>query len=205
MLLTSVFFLCQCCTIFVYFSTAFALDSNPTLPYNNKKKSTKKKLVAQYDQHRLQTAAADQHQLQQLHHQQQQHHLLSHDSSSAQTKAEEIVLLEKQGRCSQKQRHSNAGAASAIAIGNLAQVSHTVGQNMADISNIGGGGGGGGAGAAGGSSATIGGTKKVRRIYRNRREKKTVFVFLYVYCDNFGRVRDLQERYRQKEIIACDI
>lgn len=39
------------------------------------------------------------------------------------------MLLEKQGRCSQKLRNN--------ATGNLAQVTHTVGQNMTDISNIG--------------------------------------------------------------------
>lgn len=45
MLLTSVFFLlCQCCTIFVYFSTAFvALESNPTL--DNNKNKTKRNLL----------------------------------------------------------------------------------------------------------------------------------------------------------------
>lgn len=48
---------------------------------------------------------------------------------SNQTKAEEIVLLEKQGLCSQKLRNNMTG--------NLAQVTHTVGQNMTDISNIG--------------------------------------------------------------------
>lgn len=112
--------------------------------------------MAQYDQHRLQAVAADQHQLQQMQHQQQQ---LLHDSSvSAQSQGEDIVLLEKQGRCSQKQRHSNAGAASSIA-SNLAQVSHTVGQNMADISNI--GVGGVGADGTGGAAAIGGGTKKV--------------------------------------------
>ncbi|KAL5291744.1 AMOTL1 family protein [Megaselia abdita] len=42
-------------------------------------------------------------------------------------KADEIVFLEKQGRYSQKNRGS----------GNLAQVTHNVGQNMTDISNIG--------------------------------------------------------------------
>lgn len=136
-----------------------ALQQNKNTP-KQIQHPTKQKLVAQYDHHRLQTAAADQHQLQQLHLHQQQHqqqqHLLSHDSSSAQSKAEEIVLLEKQGRCSQKQRHSNASAASSAVPSNLAQVSHTVGQNMADISNIGGGGGGASEGAV-----TIGGSKKV--------------------------------------------
>lgn len=47
-----------------------------------------------------------------------------------QTKADEIVLLEKQGICSQKLRNNITG--------NLAQVTHTIGQNMTDISNIGG-------------------------------------------------------------------
>lgn len=51
------------------------------------------------------------------------------DSQTNQTKSEDIVLLEKQGRCSQKLRNN--------ATGNLAQVTHTVGQNMTDISNIG--------------------------------------------------------------------
>lgn len=45
------------------------------------------------------------------------------------TKTEDIALLEKQGKCSQKLR-SNA-------TGNLAEVSHSVGHNMTDISNIG--------------------------------------------------------------------
>lgn len=45
--------------------------------------------------------------------------------SNNSTKAEEIVLLEKQGRSSQKLRS------------NLAQISSTIGQNMTDISNIG--------------------------------------------------------------------
>ncbi|XP_055689779.1 uncharacterized protein DDB_G0284459-like isoform X2 [Lutzomyia longipalpis] len=44
-------------------------------------------------------------------------------------KNEEIVLLEKQGRCSQKIRNNT--------MGNLVQVSQSVGQNMTDISNIG--------------------------------------------------------------------
>lgn len=44
-------------------------------------------------------------------------------------KNEEIVLLEKQGRCSQKMRNNT--------MGNLVQVSQSVGQNMTDISNIG--------------------------------------------------------------------
>lgn len=43
---------------------------------------------------------------------------------SIQTKPDEIILLEKQGLCSQKLRN------------NLAQVTHTIGQNMTDISNI---------------------------------------------------------------------
>lgn len=51
------------------------------------------------------------------------------NQSTNQTKTEEIVLLEKQGRCSQKIRNNT--------MGNLAQVSHSVGQNMTDISNIG--------------------------------------------------------------------
>lgn len=51
------------------------------------------------------------------------------ENQTNQTKSEDIVLLEKQGRCSQKLRNN--------ATGNLAQVTHTVGQNMTDISNIG--------------------------------------------------------------------
>lgn len=46
-----------------------------------------------------------------------------------QTKADDIVFLEKQGLFSQKLRINLTG--------NLAQVTHTVGQNMTDISNIG--------------------------------------------------------------------
>ncbi|XP_063701887.1 myb-like protein AA [Culicoides brevitarsis] len=46
-------------------------------------------------------------------------------------KPDEMVLLEKQGRCSQKLRNTT--------VGNLAQVTHNCGQNMTDISNIGGG------------------------------------------------------------------
>lgn len=45
-----------------------------------------------------------------------------------QTKTDEFILLEKQGLCSQKLRNNLTG--------NLAQVTHTVGQNMTDISNI---------------------------------------------------------------------
>lgn len=52
------------------------------------------------------------------------------DTESA--KPEEMVLLEKQGRCSQKLRNTSV-------VGNLAQVTQSVGQNMTDISNIGGG------------------------------------------------------------------
>lgn len=51
----------------------------------------------------------------------------SHDIDHS--KAEDIILLEKQGKCSQKMRNN--------ATGNLAEVSHTVGHNMTDISNIG--------------------------------------------------------------------
>lgn len=46
-----------------------------------------------------------------------------------QSKMEEIALLEKQGRCSQKLRNSLTG--------NLATISQIVGQNMTDISHIG--------------------------------------------------------------------
>lgn len=49
--------------------------------------------------------------------------------SSNQGKSEDIALLEKQGRCSQKLRNNVTG--------NLAHVTQTVGQNMTDISNIG--------------------------------------------------------------------
>lgn len=56
--------------------------------------------------------------------------LESGTAMSNQTKAEEIILLEKQGICSQKIRNNMTG--------NLAQVTHTIGQNMTDISNIGG-------------------------------------------------------------------
>lgn len=51
----------------------------------------------------------------------------SHDIDHS--KSEDIVLLEKQGKCSQKMRNN--------ALGNLAEVTHTVGHNMTDISNIG--------------------------------------------------------------------
>lgn len=53
----------------------------------------------------------------------QRHHDIDH------SKSEDIVLLEKQGKCSQKMRNNVTG--------NLAEVSHTVGHNMTDISNIG--------------------------------------------------------------------
>ncbi|KAL1401959.1 hypothetical protein pipiens_019912, partial [Culex pipiens pipiens] len=46
------------------------------------------------------------------------------------TKPEDMLLLEKQGRCSQKLRSNQ--------LSNLAHVTQTVGQNMTDISNIGG-------------------------------------------------------------------
>lgn len=59
-----------------------------------------------------------------------QEHREQDSSQSNQAKSEEIVLLEKQGRCSQKLRNNVTG--------NLAQVTQTVGQNMTDISNIGG-------------------------------------------------------------------
>ncbi|KFB51758.1 hypothetical protein ZHAS_00019852 [Anopheles sinensis] len=77
-------------------------------------------------------------------------------------KAEDMVLLEKQGRCSQKLR-GGSGSSSAT-LGNLAHVSQAVGQNMTDISNIGVtgvGSGGGGVGVSGASSggSTGGGTK----------------------------------------------
>lgn len=62
------------------------------------------------------------------HEQKEQEHGSSSPMSN-QTKADEISLLEKQGLCSQKLRSNMTG--------NLAQVTHTVGQNMTDISNIG--------------------------------------------------------------------
>lgn len=62
-------------------------------------------------------------------HEQERKELESGTTMSNQTKAEEIVLLEKQGICSQKLRNNITG--------NLAQVTHTIGQNMTDISNIG--------------------------------------------------------------------
>lgn len=49
--------------------------------------------------------------------------------ASNSNKNEEIILLEKQGRSSQKIRSNG--------MGNLAQVSQSVGQNMTDISHIG--------------------------------------------------------------------
>lgn len=49
--------------------------------------------------------------------------------ASNSNKSEEIILLEKQGRSSQKIRNNG--------MGNLAQVSQSVGQNMTDISHIG--------------------------------------------------------------------
>ncbi|XP_053690394.1 angiomotin-like protein 1 [Sabethes cyaneus] len=51
-------------------------------------------------------------------------------SNGGATKPEDMMLLEKQGRCSQKIRSNQ--------LSNLAHVTHTVGQNMTDISNIGG-------------------------------------------------------------------
>ncbi|XP_035784514.1 uncharacterized protein LOC118462695 [Anopheles albimanus] len=83
-------------------------------------------------------------------------------STQNQQKADEMVLLEKQGRCSQKIRGgSNSSATTTTSttsstLSNLAHVSHTVGQNMTDISNIGGGGGGGSGGSAGGNKLTGG-------------------------------------------------
>ncbi|XP_049546896.1 uncharacterized protein LOC125957910 [Anopheles darlingi] len=70
-------------------------------------------------------------------------------NNQSQQKADDMVLLEKQGRCSQKLRGgSNSSATTTTStsstLSNLAHVSHTVGQNMTDISNIGSSGGGGG-------------------------------------------------------------
>nr|XP_019549430.2 uncharacterized protein LOC109419657 [Aedes albopictus]XP_029724701.1 uncharacterized protein LOC109419657 [Aedes albopictus]XP_029724702.1 uncharacterized protein LOC109419657 [Aedes albopictus]XP_029724703.1 uncharacterized protein LOC109419657 [Aedes albopictus] len=50
-------------------------------------------------------------------------------NSGSSTKPEDMMLLEKQGRCSQKLRSNQ--------LSNLAHVTQTVGQNMTDISNIG--------------------------------------------------------------------
>uniref|UniRef100_A0A182KFL0 Uncharacterized protein n=1 Tax=Anopheles christyi TaxID=43041 RepID=A0A182KFL0_9DIPT len=63
-------------------------------------------------------------------------------------KADDMVLLEKQGRCSQKLRGGSSSSSGTL--GNLAHVSQAVGQNMTDISNIGGT-GGNGDGSSGGS------------------------------------------------------
>lgn len=82
---------------------------------------------------------------------QEQHQLLQSEEATAMassTKTDEIVLLEKQGRCSQKHRRSSGGLSSISnniggsggaggVGGNLYQVSQNVGQNMTDISNIG--------------------------------------------------------------------
>lgn len=58
------------------------------------------------------------------------HYTRENTPSNGSSTKEDIVLLEKQGRCSQKLRSSNA-------MGNLAQVSNMVkGQNTTDISNI---------------------------------------------------------------------
>ncbi|XP_062540701.1 uncharacterized protein LOC134208780 [Armigeres subalbatus] len=54
----------------------------------------------------------------------------SSNNAGSSTKPEEMILLEKQGRCSQKLRSNQ--------LSNLAHVTQTVGQNMTDISNIGG-------------------------------------------------------------------
>ncbi|XP_055534468.1 angiomotin-like protein 1 [Wyeomyia smithii] len=54
----------------------------------------------------------------------------SSGSNGGATKPEDMMLLEKQGRCSQKIRSNQ--------LSNLAHVTQTVGQNMTDISNIGG-------------------------------------------------------------------
>jgi hypothetical protein len=60
----------------------------------------------------------------------QNHFTRENTPSNGSSTKEEIVLLEKQGRCSQKLRSSNA-------MGNLAQVSNMVkGSNTTDISNI---------------------------------------------------------------------
>ncbi|XP_061496905.1 mediator of RNA polymerase II transcription subunit 12 [Anopheles gambiae] len=71
-------------------------------------------------------------------------------------KADDMVLLEKQGRCSQKLRGGSSSSSGTL--GNLAHVSQTVGQNMTDISNIGGTGGNGDA-SSGGSGVSSTGNK----------------------------------------------
>uniref|UniRef100_A0A182S7W6 Uncharacterized protein n=1 Tax=Anopheles maculatus TaxID=74869 RepID=A0A182S7W6_9DIPT len=62
-----------------------------------------------------------------------------HLSNGNGQKADDMVLLEKQGRCSQKLRGGSSSSSGTL--GNLAHVSQAVGQNMTDISNIGGTGG----------------------------------------------------------------
>ncbi|XP_058055217.1 uncharacterized protein LOC131206617 [Anopheles bellator] len=58
--------------------------------------------------------------------------------TGSQKATEDMVLLEKQGRCSQKLRGGSSGSSTGTAtLGNLAHVSQAVGQNMTDISNIG--------------------------------------------------------------------
>ncbi|XP_052862278.1 uncharacterized protein LOC128268994 [Anopheles cruzii] len=58
--------------------------------------------------------------------------------AGSQKATEDMVLLEKQGRCSQKLRGGSSGSSTGTAtLGNLAHVSQAVGQNMTDISNIG--------------------------------------------------------------------
>ncbi|XP_053664370.1 uncharacterized protein LOC128713534 [Anopheles marshallii] len=71
-------------------------------------------------------------------------------------KADDMVLLEKQGRCSQKLRGGSSSSSGTL--GNLAHVSQAVGQNMTDISNIGGSGGAGDV-SSGGSVVSSNGNK----------------------------------------------
>uniref|UniRef100_A0A182QKJ1 Uncharacterized protein n=1 Tax=Anopheles farauti TaxID=69004 RepID=A0A182QKJ1_9DIPT len=78
-------------------------------------------------------------------------------SSGAGQKVDDMVLLEKQGRCSQKLRGGSSSSSGTL--GNLAHVSQTVGQNMTDISNIGATGGGAGDGSSGGSGVSSTGNK----------------------------------------------
>uniref|UniRef100_A0A182M3F1 Uncharacterized protein n=1 Tax=Anopheles culicifacies TaxID=139723 RepID=A0A182M3F1_9DIPT len=71
-------------------------------------------------------------------------------------KADDMVLLEKQGRCSQKLRGGSSSSSGTL--GNLAHVSQAVGQNMTDISNIGGSVGAGDV-SSGGSGVSNNGNK----------------------------------------------
>lgn len=106
--------------------------------------------IDQRERDLISTMRQEQLQDAQLQLQQQQQQL----QQTNQSKTEEIVLLEKQGRCSQKIRN-NSATTTTTAMGNLAQVTQTVGQNMTDISNIG----------SGGSSVGCNITSKVIYVY----------------------------------------